>query len=100
MYAGALACLLVLGQTHYSFAFAAPPDSIPSNSENDPCKLFKKNADKTWSPLQQLTITSGNGSRISISPGFSFGSGVQFLGMNLAEQLDRDCKGKSVGYPE
>jgi hypothetical protein len=69
--------------------FAQPLPLAPQSSV--PCDAFHKNENGTWSPTRQVTITSPNGS-ISIGPGVSFGSGVQFAGINLYVLLEQNCR--------
>jgi len=66
-----------------------PPLAPPQQSV--PCDAFHKNDNGTWSPTRQVTITSQNGS-ISLSPGVSFGPGVQFAGINLYVLLEQNCR--------
>jgi len=63
----------------------------PPQTQTVPCDAFQKNPNGTWSPTRQVTITLTNGGSISIGPGVSFGSGVQFAGIDLYSLLQQNC---------
>jgi hypothetical protein len=56
-----------------------------------PCDAFVKHANGCWSPTRQVTInaSAGNG---SINPGMTFCTGTLFMGLNLPEMLNRQCR--------
>jgi hypothetical protein len=56
-----------------------------------PCDAFVRNANGCWSPTRQVTIkaSTGNG---SISPGMTFCTGTMFMGLNLPEMLNQQCR--------
>lgn len=49
---------------------------------------FQRQPNGMWACLKPLQISSPNGGSVSIGPGMSFGHGVQFMGLNLAAELD------------
>ena len=48
---------------------------------------FQRQPNGAWACVKPTQISGPNGS-VSIGPGASFGRGVQFMGINLAEELD------------
>jgi hypothetical protein len=64
-----------------------PQSTLPSPFR---CSDFAHNSDGSWSPLRPVTIKSGN-TTATVQPGASFGPGVTFAGVGLAEVLNRQC---------
>ena len=56
-----------------------------------PCEAFKKNPNGSWTCIKPVTIKGPKG-EIGIGVGMTFTRGVSFMGINLAELLDKDCK--------
>ena len=56
-----------------------------------PCDAFVRDANGCWSPTRQVTVntSSGNG---SIGPGMTFCTGTLFMGVNLPEMLNQQCR--------
>lgn len=55
-----------------------------------PCDAFQKNPDGSWTCIKPVTISGPTG-QIQIGPGMTFNRGVQFMGVDLAELLDKYC---------
>jgi hypothetical protein len=85
-----LAATIVAFATDIAFA-------VPAIAQSDlPCDSFVRHADGKWSSTKPLKITRGNGISVDIGPGRSFGSGVSFSGLPLAEMLEIQCRGISA----
>ncbi len=51
---------------------------------------FKKNPDGSWEPLAPLTIKTNMG-EVTIVPGTSFRTGVEFMGLDIAALCEQDA---------
>jgi hypothetical protein len=72
--------------------------TLGGHTQQDICTAFRKTSDGMWTPLQPVTLRSPSGGAIPISPGMSFRPGVPFMGLDLASELNKNCKGRSLGY--
>ncbi len=55
-----------------------------------PCEAFKKNPDGSWTCIKPVTIKGVIG-EIQIGVGKTFTRGMQYMGVDLAELLDKYC---------
>jgi len=67
--------------------------TLDGRAQQDICTAFRKDPDGMWTPLQPVTLRSANGGAIPISPGMSFRSGVPFMGLDIASELNKNCRG-------
>jgi len=59
-----------------------------------PCDKFYRNADGSWVATRNVDVFPG-GSRVTVREGSVLRSGASFLGMDLADDLERECKSVS-----
>jgi hypothetical protein len=81
-----LAAALCLGA-----AIGEATAQTPAPAPGDICQAFQRNDAGQWCPVRRVTISSPQGSQISLSPGACFKAGVQFNGMDIGRELDQRC---------
>jgi hypothetical protein len=60
-----------------------------------PCDAFVKNPDGSWVALHSVAVP-GAGRMLNVRDGAVFRPGAAFLGLDVAEQLDRDCPAEAA----
>jgi hypothetical protein len=55
------------------------------------CVDFHRNADGSWSTVRAVTITTRSG-QVTLKPGISLRPGISFSDVDVAAQLDAQCK--------
>ena len=66
----------------------------PQGGPNSPpltCSDYKHNSDGSWSPLREVGLVFPDGTTLSVSPSVTFPAGGSYMGLPLAQLLDRQC---------
>jgi hypothetical protein len=75
---------------------AAAAGAFPAQAQTAPetptlaCADFQHNPDGSWSPRREVTIRYPNGI-VSLGPEISFPAGGSYMGLPLAQMLNRQC---------
>jgi hypothetical protein len=62
----------------------------PAQAQNLPCDAFVKNQDGSWSATRNVAVP-GPGRVFNVQQGAQFRPGASFMGMTLAEDLEKAC---------
>ena len=73
---------------------------IAPAQNNFPCDSFVKNADGSWTALHSTRVPGGPNGTFNINDGAVFPPNMSFMGMRLAEELDRRCPAVAAAAPQ
>ena len=82
--ADAALALVVAGAAAEVASMAMPPRTLN-------CIDFHRNPDGSWSTVRTVTITTRSG-QVTLKPGISLRPGISFSDVDVAAQLDTQCK--------
>jgi HdeA/HdeB family len=85
-------------RTTAAVAFAVSLNSAAQAQSGFPCDSFSKNADGSWSAIHSAAVP-GPGTTLHVNEGAVFPPNMSFMGMNLAERLDRECPAVAAAAP-
>ena len=66
----------------------------PQTGPNSPplaCSDYRHNSDGSWAPSHEVAILFPDGTTLSVSPSVTFPAGGSYMGLPLAQLLDRQC---------
>lgn len=63
------------------------------------CDAFIKNADGSWTAMRNIAVP-GAGRVFNVRQGSNFRPGAVFMGMDMVEQLEKDCPSTLVTAPQ
>jgi hypothetical protein len=69
----------------------------PQAGPNSPpltCSDYKHNSDGSWAPSHEVGIMFPDGTTLSVSPSATFPAGGSYMGLPLAQLLDKQCASK------
>jgi hypothetical protein len=73
--------------------------STGARAQSVACDAFAKNADGSWTALRNVRVP-GPGTSYNITGGAVFRTNESFMGMNLAQDLDKECPVQSQAPAE
>jgi hypothetical protein len=65
-----------------------------------PCDSFVKNADGSWTALHSTRVPGGPNGTFKINDGAVFPPNMSFMGIRLADELDRRCPAVAAAAPQ
>ena len=85
----------------FAFAIAASFGLLDAAQAQSgfPCDAFVKNADGSWTAIHTARVP-GPGMTFNVNEGASFTPNMSFMGLNLVEELNRQCPAVAAAAPQ